>query len=84
MYSDITFGVHDVEVTANIVSRQVGPLLSNASAEYLWLGCYSDGSGRQLQKQFNIAMNENGICQTTCFNAGYKFAGTEYRKSDGL
>jgi iron transport multicopper oxidase len=80
MASDVTFGVHDVVVQANIVTRQVGPLLANGSAEYLYLGCYSDGSGRQLQKQYNIASNENGVCQTTCFNAGYKFAGTEYRK----
>jgi hypothetical protein len=34
MDSDVTFGVHDVQVTANIVTRQVGPLLSNGSAEY--------------------------------------------------
>ncbi|KAF4630464.1 hypothetical protein G7Y89_g7678 [Cudoniella acicularis] len=75
---DITFGVHDVAITANIVTRQVGPLLSNGSSEYLYLGCYFDGGGRQLQKEFNSATNENGQCQTTCFNAGYMFAGTEY------
>jgi iron transport multicopper oxidase len=43
--SDITFGVHDVEITANIRTRQLGPLLSNGSAEYLYLGCYYDGGG---------------------------------------
>jgi iron transport multicopper oxidase len=80
VFSDVTFGVHEVVVKANIVTRQVGPLLSNGSAEYLYLGCYSDGSGRQMQKQYNIVSNENGACQTTCFSAGYKFAGTEYRK----
>jgi iron transport multicopper oxidase len=77
---DINFGVHDVGVTANIVTRQVGPLLTNGSSEYLYLGCYYDGGGRQLQKQYNPTNNENGICQTTCFNAGYIFAGTEYRR----
>lgn len=75
---DLTFGVHDVNITANIVTRQVGPLLSNGSAEYLYLGCYFDGSGRQLSKQYNNATNENGWCQTQCMNNGYKFAGTEY------
>jgi iron transport multicopper oxidase len=75
---DLNFGVHDVQVTANIRTRQVGPLLANGSAEYLYLGCYYDGGGRLLAKQFNNANNENGACQTTCFNAGYKFAGTEY------
>lgn len=75
---DLNFGVHDVQITANIRTRQVGPILANGSAEYLYLGCYYDGSGRLLTKQFNNAANENGACQTTCFNAGYKFAGTEY------
>ncbi|KAJ8066890.1 hypothetical protein OCU04_004276 [Sclerotinia nivalis] len=75
---DITFGIHDVQVTANIVTRQLGPLLSNGSAEYLYLGCYYDGGGRQLQQQYNNATNENGWCLTNCFNLGYKFAGTEY------
>ncbi|KUJ23286.1 WSC-domain-containing protein [Mollisia scopiformis] len=75
---DVTFGVHDVQVTANIVTRQVGPLLANGSSEYLYLGCYYDGGGRQLSKQYNNATNENGWCQNTCFAAGYKFAGTEY------
>ncbi|RDW79993.1 hypothetical protein BP6252_04631 [Coleophoma cylindrospora] len=76
---DTTFGVHDVQITANIKTRQLGPLLANGSAEYLYLGCYYDGGGRQLSKMFNIgSTNENGICLQTCFNAGYKFAATEY------
>lgn len=78
---DLNFGVHDVQITANIRTRQVRPLLANGSAEYLYLDCYFDGGGRLLSKQFNSASNENGQCQTTCFNAGYMFAGTEYRKS---
>jgi iron transport multicopper oxidase len=82
--SDITFGVHDVGITANIVTRQVGPLISNGSAEYLYLGCYYDGGGRQLLKTINNATNENGWCQTYCFGLGYIFAGTEYRKSSEL
>ncbi|KAL3426632.1 WSC domain-containing protein-like protein 3 [Phlyctema vagabunda] len=75
---DINFGVHDVKITANIRTKQVGPLLANGSAEYLYLGCYYDGGGRQLQKQFNDPKNENGACQTTCFSKGYIFAATEY------
>ncbi|KAH8684343.1 hypothetical protein BGZ60DRAFT_547896 [Tricladium varicosporioides] len=76
--NDVTFGVHNVQVTANIITQQVGPLLSNGSAEYLYLGCYIDGSGRQLQSKFTSATNENGQCQSTCFSKGYRFAGTEY------
>ncbi|EPE25666.1 hypothetical protein GLAREA_01578 [Glarea lozoyensis ATCC 20868] len=75
---DITFGVRDVSVRANIVTQQVGPLLSNGSAEYLYLGCYNDGKGRQFQKSFSSPTNENGQCQNVCFKAGYRFAGTEY------
>ncbi|PQE05793.1 wsc domain-containing protein [Rutstroemia sp. NJR-2017a BVV2] len=59
--------------------EQIGPLLSNGSAEYLYLGCYYDGGGRQLLKTINNATNENGGCQTYCFGLGYIFAGTEYR-----
>ncbi|TVY32992.1 WSC domain-containing protein [Lachnellula subtilissima] len=75
---DVSFGVHDVAISANIVTRQLGPLLPNGTAEYSYLGCYYDGAGRQLVKQFNNATNENGWCQATCFKAGYIFAGTEY------
>lgn len=78
--SDLNFGVHDVLISANIVTNQTGPLLQNGSAQYLYLGCYDDGNGRQLQKQFSSPNNENGQCQTTCFKAGYMFAGTEYRR----
>lgn len=76
--SDLNFGVHDVAISANIVTTQVGPLLGNGSAEYSYLGCYSDGAGRQLQQQFDNTTNENGWCQSTCFKLGYTFAGTEY------
>lgn len=38
--SDLSFGVHDVLITASIVDRQVGPLLSDGDAEYLYLGAY--------------------------------------------
>jgi iron transport multicopper oxidase len=77
-FSDVNFGVHDVAVQANIVTRQLGPLLANGSSEYAYLGCYYDGGGRQMQKQYNFADNENGKCLTYCFNLGYMFAGTEY------
>ncbi|CAG8961012.1 hypothetical protein HYFRA_00002552 [Hymenoscyphus fraxineus] len=81
---DLNFGVHDVQISANIVTNQTGPLLQNGSAQYLYLGCYNDGNGRQLQKQFSSPDNENGQCQITCFKAGYIFAGTEYRKLNRL
>jgi iron transport multicopper oxidase len=50
---DLTFGVHEVQILANIRTRQVGPSLTNGSAEYLYLGCYYDGRGRLLAKQLS-------------------------------
>lgn len=72
-----------MQITANIYTIQVGPLLPNGTAEYGYLGCYYDGAGRQLPKKMTNpqATNENGICQQTCFAAGFAFAGTQYRKS---
>lgn len=75
------WGVHDVNITSNIVTRQIGPLMGDGTARYLYLGCYADGNGRQLQQQYsNQTGNENGWCQSTCYAQGYKFASTEYRK----
>src|SRR4051794_31222862 len=78
--SDITFGVRDIAVTATVYARQVGPLLQDGSARYKYLGCYYDGAGRQLNQKYVNAANDNGNCQQTCLSAGYKFAGTQYRK----
>ncbi|PVH80099.1 WSC-domain-containing protein [Cadophora sp. DSE1049] len=75
---DVTFGVHDVAVTANIITQQVGPLLANGSSQYMYLGCYWDGGGRLLSKGQSSAQNENGWCQKQCSAGGYRFAGTEY------
>ena len=76
---DLTFGVHVVEIKANIVSRQVGPKNANNQPRFKYLGCYSDGQGRVLAKQFNLGTaNDNGACQNKCLSLGYKFAGTEY------
>jgi len=79
------FGVHDVAIFASITTRQIGVLMPDGSARYQYLGCYSDGSGRQLSTQLSYsvaqqAANENGQCQKDCFAKGYSFAGTEYRK----
>ncbi|CAL3964329.1 unnamed protein product [Diplocarpon coronariae] len=75
---DVNFGVHNVAVTANIFTEQVGPLLANGSSQYLYLGCYWDGGGRQFAKKLASAKNENGWCQQQCFANGYIFAATEY------
>ncbi|KAH8899451.1 WSC-domain-containing protein [Thozetella sp. PMI_491] len=77
------FGVHDVAISATIVSRQVGPLQTNGTGLYQWVGCFYDG-GRNLQTQINNstqqATNTIEQCQTLCMNAGYALAGVEYQK----
>ena len=76
---DLTFGVHDVKIQANIISRKVGPTKADGSPIYRYLGCYFDASGRQLQTQFELGTaNENDACQKKCYGLNYKFAGTEY------
>ncbi|KAL8708353.1 MAG: hypothetical protein Q9220_006733 [cf. Caloplaca sp. 1 TL-2023] len=76
---DLTFGVHDVEIKATIISRQLGPTYPNGTAKYTYLGCYSDLNPRQLQKSFDLGTsNENAKCQSQCQSLGYTFAGTEY------
>ncbi|KAL8651207.1 MAG: hypothetical protein Q9226_004803 [Calogaya cf. arnoldii] len=78
---DLTFGVHEVEIRATIVTRQLGPTYANGTARYTYLGCYSDIAPRQLQKLYDLnTLNENGVCQEKCEGLGYRFAGTEYRR----
>lgn len=76
------FGVHEVQVKANIIRRQIGPLLPDGTARFKYLGCYLD-QPKQLPKAINSpdkTVAENAYCQRTCLNAGYTFAGTEYRE----
>lgn len=77
------FGVHTVSISATIQAPQIGPLMPDGSARFSYLGCYYDGAGRQLVNQIysNTVTNENALCQSTCFAAGYAFAGTEYSTS---
>lgn len=76
---DLNFGVHQVKVSANIVSRKLGPANANGSPIFRYLGCYYDGQGRNLQQLFNLgSANDNDACQKLCYANKYRFAGTEY------
>lgn len=76
---DLKFGVHVVQISANIVSRKVGIIKPDGTPLFRYLGCYYDGGGRQLQKLYNLgADNDNDACQKYCYGLNYKFAGTEY------
>jgi iron transport multicopper oxidase len=74
------FGVHEVQIKATILRRQVGPKNPDGDARYKYLGCFQDGNPRLLPKGYNINTTtmENGQCQGFCLAAGYIFAGTEY------
>lgn len=76
---DLNFGVHEVKISANIVSRRLGPTNADGSPIFQYLGCYYDGQGRNLLKLFNLgAANDNDACQRQCYLNNYRFAGTEY------
>ncbi|KAL8693509.1 MAG: hypothetical protein Q9224_003739 [Gallowayella concinna] len=78
---DLGFGIHEVEIKATIVSRQLGPKYANGTVKYTYLGCYSDVAPRMLEKLYDLdTANENGVCQEKCQSLGYRFAGTEYHR----
>lgn len=77
---DLNFGVQVVKISANIVSRKLGPINADGSPVFQYLGCYYDGQGRNLPKLFDLGTaNDNGACQKQCYANKYRFAGTEYR-----
>ncbi|GAC95998.1 hypothetical protein PHSY_003576 [Pseudozyma hubeiensis SY62] len=89
--NDPNFGVHFVNMSARIVSRQVGPLNAttfpgdvNGTARYQYLGCFANkANGGTLPTQLtpsNKNTFENGQCQTLAMGQGnsVNFVGTMY------
>ncbi|KAL8661300.1 MAG: hypothetical protein Q9202_005725 [Teloschistes flavicans] len=79
---DITFGVHEVQITGTVVSRKIGPTNSTGQPVYNYLGCYHEikPAGRLLVPQvYADNNNSNDRCQTVCANGKYAFSGTEYQ-----
>lgn len=78
--NDLAFGVHTVKFTGVLAARQVGPLRSNGSSLYQYLGCYRDNVNnvRLEPKQYISSSNTNGYCQNQALAFGAIFAGTEY------
>ncbi|KAF4549260.1 WSC domain-containing protein 1 [Elsinoe fawcettii] len=78
--NDPVMGKRDFIFECNGISQQVGPLQSNGTAKFGYLGCYRDNTpGRQLADQpYGDSNNTNGRCITTCNTRGYKYAGTTY------
>ncbi|KAF3934543.1 hypothetical protein ABW19_dt0208421 [Dactylella cylindrospora] len=73
-------GPYNVEFTGTVITPQVGPLYTNGSARYKYLGCWLDGTNGRLEpnKYTLMGTNENGKCQNQCSSAGYAFALSEY------
>ena len=80
--NDPTFGHQLIPFACNVVTPQVGPMLSNGTTQYAYAGCYKEfNPGRQLQKQlYTSANNTNDMCISQCAAAGYVFAGTQFRQ----
>lgn len=75
-------GKQTIVFSCNAVSEQLGPLLANGSAQFPYIGCFKENNpGRQLAVQVDASDdNENDRCITACYNRGYVFAGTQYRR----
>ncbi|KAJ4332879.1 hypothetical protein N0V95_009549 [Ascochyta clinopodiicola] len=61
---------------------QVGPLLSNGSAQHGYIGCYQDQTpGRQLSYMaYADDNNTAGKCINACAASGYNFTGMVFRR----
>ncbi|PSN61392.1 WSC-domain-containing protein [Corynespora cassiicola Philippines] len=78
---DPDLGKQQVQFSCTASSEQVGPLFSNGSAQYGYVGCFKENNpGRQLA--VNVYSDTNGNtndrCINTCYSQGFIFAGTQY------
>ncbi|KAF9873872.1 hypothetical protein CkaCkLH20_08606 [Colletotrichum karsti] len=79
-------GRHDIFFEGTVVSKQVGPLLTNGTARYQWVGCFRDTTnlGRNLQVSVNTAAQQktNTLqqCQGICNDRGYILSGVQYHQ----
>jgi hypothetical protein len=77
---DLTFGVHTLNFTGTLESVQTGPLATDGTAIFKYLGCYQDyvNNVRLEPEEYVNTNNTNGLCQTQGKAYGAVFAGTEY------
>jgi len=67
--NDLSFGVQEVKIVGVVHDTQVGPLYSNGTAKYQYLGCYLDSNNaRLLPNQYYNDPKNNTIQE--CTNAG--------------
>ncbi|KAI9893661.1 MAG: hypothetical protein M1814_005876 [Vezdaea aestivalis] len=78
---DPNFGKQDIQFYCHAIAEQVGPLTSNGSALYPYVGCYKENNpGRQLDTQRPLNNPTIDACIKDCNAQGFKLAGLEYQK----
>ncbi|KAK5999297.1 hypothetical protein QM012_005622 [Aureobasidium pullulans] len=79
---DPNMGKQVIQFNCNAVAEQVGPLLSNGTAQYAYVGCFKENNpGRQLAVNPLTSVNmTNDMCIAKCSSLGYLFAATQYQK----
>jgi hypothetical protein len=80
---DPTMGKQDIHFYCNASVPQVGPLLSNGTAQYGYVGCFQENTpGRQLAQlaYIDTTANTNEKCIAACIGLGFIFAGTQYQQ----
>ena len=77
---DIELGKQTMAFACTAVAEQVGPLFTNGSARFGYVGCYRENNpGRQLAIQtYGDSRNTIERCVNACFTAGWLFAATQY------
>ncbi|KAK1982637.1 WSC domain-containing protein [Colletotrichum cereale] len=79
-------GLHNIVFGGTVVTKQVGPLLTNGTARYQWVGCFLDTSnlGRNLPNSVNNAAQQqtNTLqqCQALCLARGSVLSGVQYHQ----
>ncbi|KAK2008051.1 WSC domain-containing protein [Colletotrichum eremochloae] len=79
-------GLHNIVFEGTVVTKQVGPLLTNGTARYQWVGCFKDTTnlGRNLPNSVNNAdqqkTNTLQQCQALCLARGSILSGVQYHQ----
>ncbi|EFQ31337.1 WSC domain-containing protein [Colletotrichum graminicola] len=79
-------GLHNILFEGTVVTKQVGPLLTNGTARYQWVGCFKDTTnlGRNLANSVNNAAQQrtNTLqqCQGLCLDRGFILSGVQYHQ----
>ena len=78
--NDPVMGKQVIHFSCSGISVQLGPLQSDGSGRYRYVGCYKDADPQRRMDEllYYSQENENGKCMNDCFAKGYIFAATQY------